>query len=380
MTTSALLAKRLASRQGKRAAPNLTIYPASYAEQSTLGVRSAPLNSNFFNQHTQPQLSQNGQQAGPPHHHHHQQYPPQQQTRQHHHQLAGGRGAPEAPRTGLLMPGHHNLAPLLSPRAPLNISNNSSNRDGRGSKHHQEFAIPPIVPSQQQPPLSAHNPPTSSYHAYMASPNVYAMPPPPLTAAAAAAATSSSLHAAAGPKAASLPTTAAAVPLPPQTPTFGSLQKQQFIQPFEHLFETIETTRTLKTTLDDQIRRSSTLMQTLQASSTTIEGLVRNQIKEAQRDLEATLDDIVRRIENLERSYGKRKSDTPPGSSSSVSSTNAVPPPPPPPPGASAAAKTDLRSPPTIVRSQNEIGLKECQDLLHALRERLDRLERQRSS
>lgn len=121
-------------------------------------------------------------------------------------------------------------------------------------------------------------------------------------------------------------------------------------------------------------------MQTLQASSTTIEGLVRNQIKEAQRDLEATLDDIVRRIENLERSYGKRKSDTPPGSSSSVSSTNAVPPPPPPPPGASAAAKTDLRSPPTIVRSQNEIGLKECQDLLHALRERLDRLERQRSS
>ncbi|KAI9312490.1 hypothetical protein BX666DRAFT_1987888 [Dichotomocladium elegans] len=187
-------------------------------------------------------------------------------------------------------------------------------------------------------------------------------------------------------------------PLPPPTPTTSgiggggsgggssSLQRQQFLQPFEQLFETIETTRTLKSTLDEQIRRSSTLMQTLQASSTTIEGLVRNQIKEAQKELmvelDGALESILGRIEKLEAVVGHEydREEPPPGSSdplvvevTSSSSNKSIP----------NTAMTNgsnssvLRSPPTIVRSQNDIGPNEYHELLNALRERLDRLERQ---
>ncbi|KAI8138312.1 hypothetical protein BJV82DRAFT_583021 [Fennellomyces sp. T-0311] len=300
---STLFSKRLLSKQGKNAR-NLTIFAPSYSNQPALGIRSAPLNSNFFQQ----------QQQQPPG----QQQPPttSHQLRQQHHPPTTANGqqghkgyyqyaqAPstslpqssQPPRMGMLHPGH-TLAPLLSPRAPL-----PSQRENQrlSPRNRQEFAIPPIVPSQQQPPLSAH--PSSSYHhTYMASPmyqrntnstsnNCNNQPQQPATAA--------------------LPTTASAVPLPPQTPTTnGSLQRQQFLQPFEHLFETIETSRTLKSTLDDQIRRSSTLMQTLQASSTTIEGLVRNQIKEAQKEMmvemDAAFESILGRIEKLERVAGK---------------------------------------------------------------------------
>jgi hypothetical protein len=117
----------------------------------------------------------------------------------------------------------------------------------------------------------------------------------------------------------------------PKTP--NNLQRQHYLQPFEQLFETIETTRTLKSTLDDQIRRSSSLIQTLQASASTIEGLVRNQV---QKEWES----LVHRVEVLE----SRQKKTP---------------------------EQDLDTPPTILKSQNDINL------LTTLKDRLDRLERQ---
>ncbi|KAI8980268.1 hypothetical protein BDB01DRAFT_898173 [Pilobolus umbonatus] len=58
-------------------------------------------------------------------------------------------------------------------------------------------------------------------------------------------------------------------------------QKQKFMQPFEYLYDNIEQTRSLKTTLDDQIRRSATLIQTLQSSNVMIESVVRRQIRES---------------------------------------------------------------------------------------------------
>ncbi|KAF7721829.1 hypothetical protein EC973_004092 [Apophysomyces ossiformis] len=256
---SSLLAKRLGTKQGKHTR-NLTIFAPSYTEQHHLGIRSAPLNSNF---NKQPSTST---------------YP---------HPLS------KAP-----------LAPLLSPSS---------------SPRKQEFAIPPIVPSQQ-----------------------HQRPCRPATA---------------------VPT------LPPKTPTttsFGALQRQQFLQPFDHLFDTIETTRTLKSTLDDQIRRSSSLIQTLQASSTTIEGLVRNQIKEAMEGFEDTLESVFKRIEALEVAMGK----SPPKKSASKPTTTST--------TTGATSTTNgLRSPPTIVRSQNDIAPQEYQSMLNTLRERLDRLESQ---
>jgi hypothetical protein len=204
-----------------------------------------------------------------------------------------------------------------------------------------------------------------------------------------------------------LAVTAASVPLPPKTPTtnsFAALQRQQYLQPFEHLFDTIETTRTLKSTLDDQIRRSSSLMQTLQTSATTIEGLIRNQVKEAQWEMmaqiEQTVDGLMRRIEMIEArldrassvssNHGELKKAKP--HQQQQQSTTCLPSPL---PSATtreekAAAEDlvafsekrrehheELQTPPTIVRSQNDIGIQEFHNMLNTLRDRLDRLERQ---
>jgi hypothetical protein len=274
------------------------------------------------------------------------------------------------------------------------------------SPRRHEFAIPPIVPSQQQPPHSAH--PTSrenlSYQHYVASPSLYG----------------ANGHHAHNNNSSNKPhpykqknhenqlaVTAAGVPLPPKTPTtssFSALQRQQYLQPFEHLFDTIETTRTLKSTLDDQIRRSSSLMQTLQTSATTIEGLVRNQVKEAQWEMmsqmEQTVDGLIRRIEVIEARLDRRNTRSVSTSSHHTEKKTVKPHQtntclPSPLPSATtreerAAAEDlvafsekrrdrheELQTPPTIVRSQNDIGPQEYHNMLNTLRDRLDRLERQ---
>ncbi|RCI04171.1 hypothetical protein CU098_000439 [Rhizopus stolonifer] len=209
------------------------------------------------------------------------------------------------------------------------------------SATHSEFAIPPIVPSQQQqPPHTAH--PSSRHHF-----------PPPHSPQYAAFSHLSGRTA------------------EPKTPTHGSLQRQQFMQPFEHLFDTIETTRTLKSTLDDQIRRSSALIQTLQASSTTVEGLIRNQMKELQKEvmhrMEDRLEDMYSRVSSLE----KRMVGTTEEQEDNRRSQSTTP---------SRRLQESLISPPTIVRSQHDIGPQEYHHMLDALRERLDRLERQMES
>ncbi|KAI7856698.1 hypothetical protein BDC45DRAFT_603788 [Circinella umbellata] len=472
---STLLSKRLQSKQGKNTR-HLTIFAPSYNNQPALGIRSAPLNTNFLQQQQQhqhqqpPGTSGNGLIQPPtlpsshhqhPHHqlrHAHQpgvnHHPPlhtaggnsNQHSSHHHHQQQQkgyyyGQGpstslpqSSQAPRMGMLHPGH-TLAPLLSPRAPIPSQHReaaSQRLSPRSNK--QEFAIPPIVPSQQQPPLTAH-PSSTAYYPYMASP-MYQRNNNNTSGSNNNSGNNNNGSGSSGsgsssnnnnsnqhhpPVTGALPTTAREVPLPPQTPTtnsFGSLQRQQFLQPFEHLFETIETSRTLKTTLDDQIRRSSTLMQTLQASSTTIEGLVRNQIKEAQKEMmaemDATFENILQRIEKLERVEGKEHVREKQGQEDEEEEAEErrrvgieTPPPPVPTsattlsshknkrrhdeeeqgehdnnngePSSSRTTKSNgfLRSPPTIVRSQNDIGPNEYHGLLNALRERLDRLERQ---
>lgn len=376
---SSLLSKRLLSKQGKNAR-NLTIFAPSYNGQ--LGIRSAPLNSNFFQQQGQPSTSH-------PHHPQQQAHATHQQQSLHpssRQQQGGGYYYPpqattqNGPRTSLLHPGHHHqqsLAPLLSPLT----ARAAAGRDH--SPHKQEFAIPPIVPSQQQPPMTAH--PSSYHHHYAASPmyNQQQQQQQRSLHPGYTNGTNTTSSREAPPP-----------PMPPQTPTTttaaatansSSLQRQQFLQPFEQLFETIETTRTLKSTLDEQIRRSSTLMQTLQASSTTIEGLVRNQIKEAQKELmvelDGALESILGRIEKLEQSAGKDIEAASSGEQETSTMHSSEQQHTPAPAPALQQPKENgvhtLQSPPTIVRSQNDIGPHEYHDLLDALRERLERLERQ---
>ncbi|KAI9483922.1 MAG: hypothetical protein EXX96DRAFT_159022 [Benjaminiella poitrasii] len=336
---------------------NLTIFAPSYNEQLA-GIRSAPLNSNF----------------GKP-------VPIQPQ----YHKSNYGTGSTLY---------NASLAPASATIARPPFAHQPSPR-----KH--EFAIPPIVPSQQQqPPHSAH--PTSrenlTYQQYGPSSSHYYKhhhPPPSATYTS---------HSQKQRNHDQLAATAASVPLPPKTPTtnsFAALQRQQYLQPFEHLFDTIETTRTLKSTLDDQIRRSSTLMQTLQASATTIEGLVRNQVKEAQwkmvSQLEQTIEGLVSRIETLEdRVTAKEQLQKQQAEVKLDDHRQSIPSPL---PSATREERTvaeeliafsekrrdnttvqsddQLQMPPTIVRSQNDIGPQEYRSMLNTLRDRLDRLERQ---
>ncbi|KAI9268452.1 hypothetical protein EDC94DRAFT_514478 [Helicostylum pulchrum] len=89
-------------------------------------------------------------------------------------------------------------------------------------------------------------------------------------------------------------------PQQPQPPQHLS-QKQKFLQPFEYLYDNIEQTRVLKSTLDDQIRRSSSLMQTLQSSGTMVESLVRRQVRDMMDDaFESRLRECTDRITRLE--------------------------------------------------------------------------------
>ncbi|CAO3595137.1 unnamed protein product [Absidia cylindrospora] len=422
----------LAKRQGKNSR-HLTIFAPSYADPLSVAIRSAPLNSNFP-QGKQIQNSgvigtahpsQQHHQQLQHHQHQHQQHMNSTQSSSLHHGYSSQASSRQPPKTANMLHPGHTLAPLLSPRAAPVISSQQQHQQHqpghRISHHHhpepkttggaigkQEFAIPPIVPSQQQPPHTAHphhssgngnhggytssssllgRPTSSSYHSYSKPSRLEPTAPHPTNGGNNSNNNSSNTTSA---STSTLPLTAAAAPMPPQTPTtysFAALQRQQFLQPFEHLFDTIETTRTLKSTLDDQIRRSSTLLQTLQASSTTVEGLIRSYVKEMQRDMTSRMDEVlesmVKRIGQLESKLDMTGEPLPPSSGNSTSldhhstqangnnnnnSNSTVP---------SPTASSSLKSPTTIVKSQNDIGSSEYQSMLATLRERLDRLESQ---
>jgi len=76
--------------------------------------------------------------------------------------------------------------------------------------------------------------------------------------------------------------------------------KQSFLHLFDSLYDTLADTRSLKTTLEDQIRKSTALLQTLQASGGMIEGLVRGHFREMQRDMVKDVSVLEKRIARLE--------------------------------------------------------------------------------
>ncbi|KAI9277997.1 hypothetical protein BY458DRAFT_503454 [Sporodiniella umbellata] len=84
--------------------------------------------------------------------------------------------------------------------------------------------------------------------------------------------------------------------------TSASRQKQLFLQPFEYLYDNLEQTKKLKAALDNDIRRSSNLIQTLQSSTELIESMVRKQVHECiDTRLEKYLTSCAERISALEQ-------------------------------------------------------------------------------
>ncbi|KAI8988601.1 hypothetical protein BDF20DRAFT_911051 [Mycotypha africana] len=362
-----LLAKRLGTNNNTSSSHNkntrnLTIYAPSYGEQfQNSSIKSAPLNQSYFRQQVHNRYYQ--QQS-----HHHQPHPLSQAT-------------------------------LISPATSTTTNTpTTANTTTMTTNPVTDFAVPPIVPSQHQPPHTAH--PGSIHH-----------PHHPFPPQSPQYSSSAFIHGHGYPHHYHPLHPPPTAPLPPPSFTSNSnntpasnnkLQKQQFMQPFEHLFDTIESTRTLKSTLDDQIRRSSTLIQTLQASSSTIEGLIKNQIKEVQKEvvhrMETSVDKLFRRINALEKRMQTGIYDTmetengnsmevveeeaknTEGSVTVEDNKKTISESSPSNFKQQQAQIRDLVNPPTIVKSQNDIGPNEYRHMLDILRERLDKLERQLGS
>ncbi|PWN45269.1 hypothetical protein IE81DRAFT_344957 [Ceraceosorus guamensis] len=102
------------------------------------------------------------------------------------------------------------------------------------------------------------------------------------------------------------PPRTAGLPQPPPTARLPEhlrsppSSKTQFLALFSNFYDSLTDSRTLKATLEDQVRRSNTLLQTLQRSSRVLDATVDRRIKEERGMWETrvhTLEDRVRELE-----------------------------------------------------------------------------------
>jgi len=84
--------------------------------------------------------------------------------------------------------------------------------------------------------------------------------------------------------------------------------KAMFMETVSTLFDSVDSNRTLKLTLEEQIRKSAQLLQTLQSSGTMIESLVRGQFKELEKGVldrfESEIEYLSMRVGLLEKHQG----------------------------------------------------------------------------
>ncbi|KAJ3079260.1 hypothetical protein HK102_003917 [Quaeritorhiza haematococci] len=187
--------------------------------------------------------------------------------------------------------------------APINSNKNSSNnkiaslrvpdRTGqllspRGDFPSRELPIPPQVASQNESTTTTNTHsrlPSITTPASAVPPKHHAFAPPSPSSAYPGNASSSSSH---------------AFPLP--------LPKSHFLSVFENIYDQAEESARLHSTLKDQVRKSTALLQTLQASGQMIEGLVRGHFREMQvqygEKFGAALSDINKRLVAVEKEMG----------------------------------------------------------------------------
>lgn len=95
-------------------------------------------------------------------------------------------------------------------------------------------------------------------------------------------------------------------PGPPQTARLPDhlrsppSSKTQFLSLFSSFYDSLLDSRTLKATLEDQVRRSNTLLQTLQKSSTVLEATVERKIREERAYWEQRVKRLESRVRQLE--------------------------------------------------------------------------------
>ncbi|KAF9931360.1 hypothetical protein FBU30_010395 [Linnemannia zychae] len=276
---AALNRRPLTSPKNPKNAKSLTIFAPSYSE-SSLSIRSAPLQPSHGHQimNMNPRTSQPLRHQTP---HHHQPHPFSQHQHQATPQTATHGSIPQplrSPKTA----GH---VRKLS-RAALRAGPHTAGLDSSSG------TLPaPILSSHTGPlpsPMYPH--PNTPFH-----PSSHAS----LAAAAAAAASTS-----------------------------GNMSKHHFMETVSNLYDSVDSSRSLKYTLEEQIRKSAQLLQTLQSSGTMIESLVRGQFKELEKGViekfESELDHLSARIRQLEEHQGLTPPPKKPCTTASSSSTTAA--------------------------------------------------------
>lgn len=116
------------------------------------------------------------------------------------------------------------------------------------------------------------------------------------------------------------PRTAGLTPGPPTARLPDHLRsppssKAQFLSLFSHFHDSLSDSRTLKATLEDQVRRSNALIQTLQKSSKVLEATVDRKIREERSVWQARVTALEARVRELEggEPLARSRSKTPEG-------------------------------------------------------------------
>ncbi|KAF9150042.1 hypothetical protein BG015_008134 [Linnemannia schmuckeri] len=260
---AALNRRPLTSPKNPKNAKSLTIFAPSYSE-SSLSIRSAPLQPS----HGHNIMSMNPRTSQPLRHqtpHHHQPHP----FSQHQHQATPTQST------------HGSIPqPLRSPKTAGHIRK-SSRATLRAGPH--TAGLDSSSGTLPAPILSSHTGPLPS--PMYPHPNTPFHPSSHASLAAAAAAAASTSAAAA-----------------------GTMSKHHFMETVSNLFDSVDSSRSLKHTLEEQIRKSAQLLQTLQSSGTMIESLVRGQFKELEKGVlekfESELDHLSARVRQLEEHQG----------------------------------------------------------------------------
>ncbi|KAG0333797.1 hypothetical protein BG004_000688 [Podila humilis] len=267
----------LTSPKNPKNAKSLTIFAPSYSE-SSLSIQSAPL---------QPSHGHGRPLGG---HHSHL----ATQHNLHHHPLSSMN-----PRTSQPLGLHHKQPHPFSqhssqPRSPTKTSSHAkkASRVLLRQSHHDHSnsgTLPaPILSSHTGPLPSPMYPPP--HHGHPSTPFLTHHHQAAVVAAAAAAASQGPLT--------STATSASTL----------SSSKHVFMETLSGLYDSVDSTKSLKFTLEEQIRKSAQLLQTLQASGTMIESLVRGQFKELEKGVierfENELEHLAVRVKALEEHQG----------------------------------------------------------------------------
>jgi len=154
--------------------------------------------------------------------------------------------------------------------------------------------------------------------------------------------------------------------------------KDSFIQVFDTFYDAVADTHSLKNTLEEQIRKTSALLQTLQSSGLMIESLVRGQVREMQREVISDLTSIEKRVARVEERMNCVTSSPPLDCDrrlseiSTVSSDS----------GYSGSSKSAMspRTPEAFSRRESQdVPKKDYENVLTQLKARLESLERRMS-